>query len=52
MHPVYGGKGEWIALLGLFMLVPFIKGARKDNEDALRVQVQTTNRYAELPISH
>ena len=50
MHPIYGGKGEWIFLLGLVALVPLLKGARKQNEDALRHQVKTNNRYAVLDL--
>lgn len=50
MHPVYGNKGEWAFLLCLFALVPLVRNARKKNEDALRKEVITTNRYAELPL--
>lgn len=52
MNPVWGNKGEYLALLGLFALVPLVKSARKKNEDALRATVQSNNRYAELPLSH
>jgi hypothetical protein len=52
MHPIYGQKAELWFLLGLFLLVPVIKNARKTNEDALRGIAHTNNRYAELPLSH
>ncbi len=52
MHPVYGNKGEFLALLCLFALVPLVKAARKKNEDALRAEVKTNNRFAELPLAH
>ena len=52
MNPVWGNKGEYFALLGLFLLVPIVKSARKKNEDALRATVKTNNRYAEVPLSH
>ena len=52
MHPVYGNKAEFLVLFGLLALVPLIKASRKKNEDALRSQVKTTNRFAVLPLSH
>ena len=51
MHPIYGNRSELLALLGLFLLVPLIKGARKNNEDALRSLATTNNRYADLGLS-
>lgn len=51
-HPVYGGKGEWLALLGLLTLIPLIRGARKKNEDALRNENRATNRYEVLQLEH
>lgn len=50
MHPIYGGKGEYFLLLCLFAMVPFLKNARKNNEDTLRCEVKTNNRYAEMAI--
>ncbi len=52
MNPVYGQRNELFVLLGLFLLVPVIKSARKKNEDALRDIAKTNNRYAELPLAH
>ena len=52
MNPIYGQRSELWFLLGLFLLVPCIKKARKTNEDALRSIAQTNNRYAEMPLSH
>ena len=52
MHPVYGNKGEWLFLLGLFALVPIVKSSRKKNEDALRATVKANNRYEVMNLSH
>ena len=52
MNPIYGNKGEFLVLLGLIALVPLIKGSRKWNEDKLRQEVKTTNKYAELAVDH
>jgi hypothetical protein len=51
MHPIYGQRSELLFLLGLFLLVPLVKNARKKNEDALREIASTNNRYAELPLA-
>ncbi len=51
-HPVYGNKGEFFFLFGLIALVPLVKGARKSNEDSLRSEVKTNNRYADMGLSH
>ena len=44
--------GILLFLFGLIALVPLIKSARKKNEDALREQVKTTNRWALVDLSH
>ncbi len=49
-HPVYGNRSEFLALLGLAFLIPLVKNGRKNKEEALRAEVKTTNRYAELPL--
>ena len=50
MNPIYGNKNEFFILFGLITLVPLVKASRKSNEDALRAQTKTTNRFAELPL--
>ena len=45
MHPVLGNRGEYLLLLALFGLVPLFRNSRKNNEEALRDIVKTTNRY-------
>ena len=52
MNPIWGNKNEFLFLLGLIALVPVIKSARKKNEDALRAQVKTTNKWAIVDLSH
>ncbi len=52
MNPIWGNKNEFLFLFGLIALVPIIKSARKKNEDALRNQVKTTNRWALVDLSH
>ena len=36
MHPILGGRGEYLVLLGLLGVIPLLVSARKKNEDALR----------------
>jgi hypothetical protein len=50
MHPVYGNKAEFLVLLGLFCLVPLVVNTRKYNEDKMRQEVRTNNRYAALEL--
>jgi hypothetical protein len=52
MNPIWGNKNEFLFLLGLIALVPVVKNARKKNEDVLREQVKTTNRWAIVEQSH
>ncbi len=53
MNPIYGNKNEFLFLLGLVLLVPLVKSARKKNEDALRnIEGTATNRYEELSLAH
>jgi len=51
MNPIYGNKNEILFLLAVGLLLPVWAGTRKKNEDNLRAQVKTTNRYAEIPLS-
>ena len=48
MNPILGNKREFIWLLGFFALVPLLAIGRKSNEEGLRAEVKTTNRYAKL----
>lgn len=50
--PIYGGRGEWLALFGLMILVPLLRNSRKKNEDVLRAENKTTNRYEAMNLSH
>lgn len=50
MHPIYGNRGEFVFLALFIGTATFIYRGRKKNEDALRKQIKTTNRYAELPM--
>ena len=52
MNPIWGNKNEFLFLFGLIALVPLLQSARKKNEDALREQVKTTNRWALVDLSH
>lgn len=50
MNPVLGNKREFSYLLAFFGLVPLLAMSRKSNEDGLRAQVKTTNRYAKMDL--
>ena len=52
MNPIWGNKNEFLFLFGVIALVPLVKSARKKNEDALREQVKTTNRWAVVDLTH
>ena len=52
MNPIWGNKNEFLFLLGLIALVPIVKSARKKNEDALRAQVKSTNKWALVDLNH
>ncbi len=51
MHPVWGMKGEYFALLALFAAYPLVHLSRKKKERKLRSLVTTNNRYAMLNLS-
>ena len=47
MHPVIGGKGEYLFLALLIPAVIFLKSSRTKNEDGIRSALgNSTNRYA------
>ena len=50
MNPILGNKREFIWLFAFLGLVPLLASGRKSNEDGLRSEVQTTNRFARLPL--
>lgn len=50
MNPIYGNKNEFFFILAAVILFPIWVKTRKINEDALRAQIKTTNRYAEVPL--
>ena len=50
MNPILGNKREYIWLIAFLGLVPLLIGGRKSNEDGLRAEVKTTNRYAKLDL--
>ena len=50
MNPVLGNKREFFWLVAFLGLVPFLATGRKSNEDGLRAEVKTTNRYAKLDL--
>ena len=50
MHPIRGNKGEYFWLVAVLGLVPLVNWGRKSNEDSLRAQVKTTNRYERLSL--
>ena len=50
-NPIYGNKNEILFLLAGCTLITFVVGQRKSNEDKLRAEVKTTNRYALMNLS-
>ena len=50
MNPILGNKREFIYLLAFLGIVPLLASGRKQNEDGLREEVKTTNRYARLEL--
>ena len=49
-NPIWGNKNEFLALLLLIGFVPLINNARKGNEEDLRSEVKTTNRYSHFAL--
>ena len=50
--PIFGGRGEWLFLLGIVIFVPLLRSSRKKNEDALRAETIATNRYEAMNLEH
>ena len=48
MNPVVGNKNEYIWLVAILGLLPFLAQGRKSNED--RLQVKNTNKFAKLSL--
>eukprot|EP00347_Sterkiella_histriomuscorum_P022650 403337677 len=49
-NPIYQTRQEIFYIIALFTAISFMASARKGNEETLRSQIKTTNRYAELQI--
>ena len=48
MNPIVGNRGEFLLIfLGMALLPMLIKGRRK-NEEGMREEIKTTNRYAKF----
>ena len=50
MNPILGNKREYIWIIAFLGLVPLFATGRKSNEDSLRAEVKTTNKYAKLSL--
>ena len=50
MNPILGNKREYVWMLAVLGLLPFLVNGRKSNEDGLRSHVKTTNRYAKMDL--
>ena len=50
MNPILGNKREYLWLVAFLGLVPLLASGRKSNEDGLRSEVKTTNRYAKMDL--
>ena len=50
MNPILGNKREYLWLVAFLGLVPLLASGRKSNEDGLRSEVKTTNRYARMSL--
>ena len=48
MNPILGNKKEFMWVVAFLGLVPLLAMGRKSNEDGLRSEVKTTNKYARL----
>ena len=48
MNPILGNKREYLWLVAFLGLVPLLSSGRKSNEDGLRQEVKTTNKYARM----
>ena len=50
MNPIKGNKKEFIWLFAFLGLVSILPMGRKMNEDGLRSDIKTTNRYAKMDL--
>ena len=50
MNPILGNKREFLMILAFLGLVPLLASGRKSNEESLRAEVKTTNKYAKLSL--
>ena len=50
MDPIRGNKGEYFWVVAFLGLVPLFTMGRKSNEDGLRAEVKSTNRYAKMDL--
>ena len=50
MNPILGNRREYLWLVAFLGLVPLLASGRKSNEDGLREEVKTTNRYARMDL--
>ena len=50
MNPILGNKREYFWIIAFLGLVPLLASGRKSNEDSLRAEVKTTNKYAKLSL--
>ena len=50
MNPIKGGKNEYFYLVAFLLIIPGLAMGRKSNEDGLRGEVKTTNRYAKMDL--
>ena len=48
MNPILGNKKEYLWVIAFLGLVPLLAMGRKSNEDGLRSEVKTTNKYARM----
>ena len=51
MHPMIGGRGEWIFLLMILGVVPLYKTRRVKAENTLTGIVSSTNRYSKMELN-
>ena len=50
MNPILGNKREYFWIIAFLGLVPLLASGRKSNEDSLRAEVKTTNKYAKMSL--
>ena len=50
MNPILGGRREYVYLVAFLGIIPLLAYGRKSNEDGLREEVKSTNRYARMDL--